>query len=84
MSAVHPGCKSSLLTYVSRDDPPVLTLQGCVDISVPSNQAALLDAKMKEVGASHTLIIKEGAGHSNFYDEPSVWEFMDKHLKPRY
>jgi fermentation-respiration switch protein FrsA (DUF1100 family) len=67
---------------VSRDDPPVLTLQGSLDISVPPNQAALLDAKMREVGGSHTLIIKEVAGHSNFYDDPSVWEFMDKHLKP--
>jgi acetyl esterase/lipase len=74
--------KASPLTYVSRDDPPVLTLQGSVDFSVPPNQAALLDAEMREVGASHTLIIKEWAGHSNFYDDPSVWEFMEKHLKP--
>lgn len=75
--------KASPLTYVSRDDTPVLTLQGSVDISVPLNQAVLLDAKMREVGASHTLKINDGAGHSNFYDDPSVWEFMDKHLKPR-
>jgi acetyl esterase/lipase len=75
--------KASPLTYVSRDDPPVLTLQGSKDISVPPNQAALLNAKMREVGASHTLIIKDGFGHSNFYYDPSVWEFMDKYLVPR-
>jgi acetyl esterase/lipase len=50
--------KAGPVTYVSRDDPPVLTLQGSVDISVPLNQAALLDAKMREVGDSHTLIIE--------------------------
>jgi acetyl esterase/lipase len=74
--------KASPLTYVSRDDPPVLTLQGSVDNSVLPNQAALLDAKMREVGASHTLIIKEMVGHCNFYYDPLVWAFMEKHLKP--
>jgi acetyl esterase/lipase len=73
--------KASPLTYVSKDDPPVLTLHGSEDVYIPANQATLLDARMREVGASHTLVIKDGFDHFNFYNEPIVWEFMDRYLK---
>lgn len=72
---------ASPLTYVSKDDPPVLTIQGDRDASVPPKQAELLDAKMKEAGASHMLIIKKGVGHENFWYDNAVWDFFDKHLK---
>ncbi len=72
---------ASPLTYVSKDDPPVLTIQGDRDASVPPKQAELLDAKMKEAGASHMLIIKKGVGHINFWYDNAVWDFFDKHLK---
>ena len=42
-------------TGVSKDDPPVLTIYGDRDITVPPKQAELLDDKMKEVGASHDI-----------------------------
>ena len=71
---------ASPLTYVSKDDPPVLTIQGDRDLSVPPKQAELLDAKMKEAGASHMLIIKKGVGHENFWYDNAVWDFLDKHL----
>lgn len=72
---------ASPLTYVSKDDPPVLTIQGDRDLTVPPKQAELLDAKMKEAGASHMLIIKKGVGHINFWYDNAVWDFFDKHLK---
>ena len=72
---------ASPLTYVSKDDPPVLTIQGDRDASIPPKQAELLDAKMKEAGASHMLIIKKGIGHINFWYDNAVWDFFDKHLK---
>jgi len=71
---------ASPLTYVSKDDPPVLTIHGDRDISVPPKQAELLDAKMKEAEASHMLIIKKGVGQENFWDDNAVWDFLDKHL----
>ena len=37
------------------------------------------DARMKEVGASHTLIIKSGRGHTGVIDE-TVWDFFKKTL----
>lgn len=72
---------ASPLTYVSKDDPPVLTIQGDRDLFVPPKQAELLDAKMKEAGASHMLIINKGAGHINFWNDKALWDFFDKHLK---
>ncbi|MCG6158288.1 alpha/beta hydrolase [Rubinisphaera margarita] len=79
--------KASPITYVSSDDPPVLTLQGDSDLLVPVEQARLLDEKMKAVGATHELIVFEGQGHG-FQGEAGVkaitamWDFFEKHLKP--
>ena len=76
---------ASPLTYVSKDDPPVLTLHGDQDKLVPVQQAKLLDKKMKAAGASHTLMIFEGQGHG-FEKEhqqkamDAMWDFFDQHL----
>ena len=78
--------QASPLTYVSNDDPPVLTLHGDKDTTVPVEQALLLDQKMKEVGVPHILIITKGGGHyapSSFFEEYyPLWDFLDKYLKP--
>jgi acetyl esterase/lipase len=77
----------SPLTYVSKGDPPVLTLHGDQDTLVPIAQAKLLDAKMKKVGADHTLMIFKGQGHG-FAGEhrmkatQAMWDFFEMHLKP--
>ena len=78
---------ASPVTYVSKDDPPVLSLHGDRDALVPIEQATMLDEKMKAAGASHTLIVFEGQGHG-FRGEHqqkamnAMWEFFEKHLKP--
>jgi acetyl esterase/lipase len=73
--------RASPLTYVRKQSPPILTINGDKDEDVPLEQAEQLDAKMKEVGASHTLIVKKGARHENFYDENAVWDFFDRNLR---
>jgi acetyl esterase/lipase len=80
--------KASPVTYVSKDDPPVLTLHGDKDALVPVEQAKLLDERMKAAGASHTLKVFEGAGHGFGGEQArqaneATWAFFDKHLKPR-
>ena len=76
---------ASPLTYVSKDDPPVLTLHGDQDMLVPVEQAKLLDRRMKAAGAPHTLMIFEGQGHG-FEKEhqqksmDAMWDFFDQHL----
>ena len=77
---------ASPLTYVSKDDPPVLTLHGDMDALVPVEQARMLDDRMKAVGVPHTLMIFEGQGHG-FGGEhgkkaaDATWAFFDQHLK---
>jgi len=78
---------ASPITYVSKADPPVLTLHGDQDALVPVEQARKLDQMMKAVGASHTLMVFKGQGHG-FGGEAAkkaadaTWKFFDEHLKP--
>jgi acetyl esterase/lipase len=72
--------KASPLSYVSVDDPPVLFLQGDVDTSCLPAQADLLAKKAAKVGLTFSLVVKKGAGHQSFYDDPQVWTFLDKYL----
>jgi acetyl esterase/lipase len=78
---------ASPLTYVSKDDPPVLTLHGDQDLLVPVAQATALDEKMKSIGASHTLTVFKGQGHGfageyKIKEHDAMWAFFDEHLKP--
>ncbi|MEX1026480.1 MAG: prolyl oligopeptidase family serine peptidase [Candidatus Paceibacterota bacterium] len=77
---------ASPITYVSSDDPPVLTLHGDQDALVPVSQATMLHKKMKEAGADHTLIVLEDQDHG-FGGEhqekamKAMWDFFEQHLK---
>jgi acetyl esterase/lipase len=71
----------SPVEYVSPDDPPVLSVQGGSDREVVPKQAEILDAKMKELGVRHTLIILPREEHRNFWAMNEVWEFCDENLK---
>jgi acetyl esterase/lipase len=74
--------KASPLTYVTKDDPPILLIHGDVDELVPLQQAELLDAKLTEVGVPHTLVIKKGYTHLALWHEKEVWEFLNGNLHP--
>lgn len=78
---------ASPVTYVTKDDPPILTLHGDQDKLVPVSNARDLDAAMQKAGAEHTLSIIEGAGHgfsgaNGERAQRESWEFFEKHLKP--
>ena len=66
--------------YVDNDDPPVLIIHGDKDGTVPLKHAELLNAKMNDVGAVHTFIIKKDRGHGVSVDN-DVWDFLDENLK---
>lgn len=75
---------ASPVTYITRDDPPVLSYCGENDDRLP--QAEFLNERMNAIGASHALIVKQGARHRpmelcNFTEENPVWDFLDEHLK---
>ena len=72
--------RASPITYVKPGTAPVLTIHGEKDMIVPPDQARILDERMKEVGASHTLIIRRDLGHNDNLDQ-DVWNFLDGILK---
>jgi acetyl esterase/lipase len=72
--------KASPIYYAKPGAAPILTIHGDKDTSVSPDQALLLDVKMKEVGATHTLIIESGRRHTDELDQP-VWDFLEKTLK---
>ncbi len=74
---------ASPLSYVSQDDPPVLTMHGTKDPIVPFSQATMLDEAMKKVGALSYLVPVENAGHG--FGSPEIFKrvhaFFDKYLR---
>jgi acetyl esterase/lipase len=72
--------KASPTTYVRPGTPPVLTIHGQMDKDVPADQAESLDARMKDVGSPHTLILRPGLRH-DFEIDQTVWDFLSRALK---
>jgi acetyl esterase/lipase len=77
---------ASPVTYVAKDDPPILTIHGTADPIVPVEQAHEFDEAMKKVGGSHTMMLIQGAQHG-FGGEAAkqareaTFKFFDEHLK---
>jgi acetyl esterase/lipase len=83
----EPTAKASPLTYVSKDDPPVLTFQGTKDPLVPHTQATRLADAMTAAGVPGRVELLVGAGHGWTGDDlkhtlEQTVEFFDHHLKP--
>jgi acetyl esterase/lipase len=75
---------ASPVTYVSADDPPVLSIIGSEDDRCP--QVELLDSRLEGAGVPHTMIIVPGVSHYleklvDFTEDGPVWEFLDRHLR---
>lgn len=78
--------KASPVTYVDKDDPPFLIVQGEKDESVPNTQAILLSSWLNVYGVKNELIIVPGAPHyGEMFDAPDIrqklFAFLEKHLK---
>jgi len=81
------AAKASPLTFVTKDDPPILTFQGTKDPLVPYTQALKLADALSNVGVPGRVEILVGAGHGwqgddlkRTFDE--TYAFFDKYLKP--
>ena len=57
---------ASPVTHVSPGDPPVLTIHGTEDWTVPYDQAVRLHTALAEAGVISYFITVNGAGHGNF------------------
>lgn len=51
------------LAHVTKSAPPIFTIQGDADTTVPPKQANRLDEALKAVGATHTLRMIPGMAH---------------------
>ena len=74
---------ASPLSYVSKDDPPVLTMHGTKDPIVPFSQATMFNEAMKKAGAVSYLVPVENAGHG--FGGPEIFQrvhaFLEKYLR---
>jgi acetyl esterase/lipase len=82
---VEAAKRVSPLTYVRKDLPPVLTIHGDADPTVPYAHATRLQAELKRTGVANELVTIPGGRHGNFppaeqqraYD--AVRAFLAKH-----
>lgn len=77
---------ASPITYVDKNDPPILILHGTADTTVDLKQSKMFAAALQKAGTGHELVIVEGAPHT-FHLQPKqrdlrplVLGFFDKHL----
>lgn len=75
----------SPLTYVRRDLPPILTIHGDRDSTVPHQHAVWLREALDRAGAPNALLTIPGAGHGGLNDAQlllayaRVREFLQRH-----
>jgi acetyl esterase/lipase len=67
----------SPLTYVRKDAPPLITVQGANDTTVPVDQNQRLTAALKAAGADAEIHLVPGAGHG-YQTPPAAWPDAEK------
>ena len=73
----------SWITYVSKDDPPFLTVHGTQDRLVPYSQGVLLHEALERSDLDSTLITVNEGGHGRGFGEPVfklLSQFFAHHL----
>jgi dipeptidyl aminopeptidase/acylaminoacyl peptidase len=72
----------SPLEYVRRDLPPILTIHGDRDVTVPYSHAVRLHEALEAAGAKHELHTVPGGAHGGFTREETVriWETIHRFL----
>ncbi len=75
---------ASPVTYVSKDDPPFLTIHGDADKRVDFSNATTIDTALKKVGVPSLVIPITGGGHSSVNNPEGNKrgkQFFDLHLR---
>ena len=77
--------QASPVTWITPDDPPVLSVHGDVDRVVPYDQSVRLDKALENEGVTSYFVTVRGGGHGDFGDaaaEP-LRQFFAKYLLGR-
>jgi acetyl esterase/lipase len=61
--------RSSPLSYVRKDNPPIITIHGDADDVVPYTQAVRLQQALDKAGVPNQLFTVKGGGHGQFSDK---------------
>lgn len=75
----------SPLTYVRPDLPPIITIHGDHDPTVPYSQAVRLRDALQKAGVPNQLVTIPNGGHGSFTDDQTrvafgrIWDFLDSH-----
>jgi acetyl esterase/lipase len=74
---------ASPVNHLTAEDPPIFTIHGTRDPTVPFAQATEIDAALKRAGLSHLLLVMEGFGHGFQNPEANrrARQFFDLHLR---
>jgi acetyl esterase/lipase len=81
------AAQASPLTFVSKDDPPILSFQGTKDPLVPYSQTIKLATAQTEKGIPGRVDLLLGMGHGWGGEDfkrttQETFEFFDRYLKP--
>ncbi len=74
----------SPLSYIKRGIPPIISIHGDADPSVPYSQAVRLHEALDQAGIANKLVTVPGGGHCYFGAEENIrafhaiWEFLEK------
>jgi acetyl esterase/lipase len=78
--------QASPITYVSKDDPPMLLMQGTKDPLVPHDQAVQMSEALTKAGVGGRVELMLGEGHGWPREHTRVmsatFEFLGRYLKP--
>lgn len=75
----------SPLTYVRPGLPPIITVHGDHDLTVPYSQAVRLRDALTHAGVPNELVTIPNGGHGSFSDDQTqkaferIWDFLDAH-----
>lgn len=79
--------RMSPINYVSRNNPPIITIHGDKDALVPYAQSVRLHKALNAAGVPNQLVTVPGAGHGGFTYEQNqtswaaIREFLKKNVK---
>lgn len=77
---------ASPVTYIDKNDPPFLIVQGEKDESVPNTESKILSSWLTLAGVPNKLIIVPGAPHYGVmydadYIREDIFKYLDKYMK---
>jgi acetyl esterase/lipase len=80
--AKDQAAAASPVTYITPDDPPVMTVHGTKDTLVPFEQATEFQAALKKAGVPNVLVTGKNGGHVFVHPEVLIRErlFFEKWL----